>query len=108
MISIDTLQFLLQGIRAVGFLDAVAYMPFSIVFSVAGATRLFRHNPSSALKWFGASLIVVGLNYCIYIVYSYFAGVLNTLPLVDVWTVPLLGLGLALVASAKTENGQRY
>jgi hypothetical protein len=49
----------------------------------------------------GASLAVVGLNYLIYVVYSYLVNSLSTLPLVDVWTVPLLGLGIALIINSR-------
>ncbi len=101
MVSVDTLGFIFQGIRAIGFFNAVALMPFSVVFAVVAAYELFRQNVPSAIRWIGASLLVVGLNYGIYVVYSYLASSLNTLPLVDVWTVPLIGLGVALLISRK-------
>ena len=101
MISADSLQFIFQGIRAVGFFNAVAFMPFAAVLAIVGAYRLFRQNVFSAIRWLGGSLSVLGLNYSVYVVYSYFANSLNTLPLVDVWTVPLLGLGIALLASTR-------
>ena len=101
MISADTLKFLLQGIRAVGFLNAVVLMPLAVVLAVIGAYRLIQLKEGSSMKWLGASLAVVGLNYLIYVVYSYFANSVNTLPLVDVWTVPLLGLGIALMINSR-------
>jgi hypothetical protein len=101
MISADSLKFLLQGIRAVGFLDAVVLMPLAVVLAFVGAHRLMTRSERGAMKWLGASLAVVGLNYVIYVVYSYFANSLNTLPLVDVWTVPLLGLGVALIFNSR-------
>lgn len=104
MISADSLKFLLQGIRAVGFLNAVALMPFSVIFALAAATRMFQGKQISAMKWLGASLTVVGLNYLIYLIYSYFAKSLNFVPLVDIWTIPLLGLGLALVLNSRQTN----
>lgn len=100
MISAESLRFI-EGIRAVGFFNALAFMPFSIVFAVAGAYRLFQQEEYPAMRWFGASLSVIGLNYAIYLAYSYFAHSLNTLPLVDVWTVPLLGLGMALLIKSR-------
>jgi hypothetical protein len=104
MISVDTLQFIFQGIRAVGFFNAVALMPFSVVFAAVGAYRLFQYNVTSAVRWIGASLFVVGLNYSIYVVFSFMANSLNTLPLVDVWTVPLLGLGITLLAFSRRKK----
>jgi hypothetical protein len=101
MISTDTLNFLLQGIRAVGFLNAIILMPLAVVLAVIGAYRLIQLKECLAMKWLGASLALVGLNYLIYIVYSYYANSLNTLPLVDVWTVPLLGLGVMLILNSR-------
>jgi hypothetical protein len=100
MVSAESLRFI-EGIRAVGFFNALAFMPFAIVFASVGAYRVFQQKELSAKKWFGASLSVIGLNYAIYLAYSYFAGTLNTLPLVDIWTIPLLGLGIALLINAQ-------
>ena len=101
MISADTLQFLFQGIRIVGFLNAVVLMPLAVVLAVVGAFRLFQFKEQTAMWWLGASLAVVGINYLIYVLYSFFANSLNSLPLVDVWTVPLLGLGFALMINSR-------
>ena len=101
MIYTDSFKFIFEGIRAVGFVNGVAVMPFAVVFAVAGAWRLWQNKEFSAMKWLGASLAVVGLNYVIYLVYSYFAHSLNSLPLVDIWAIPLLGLGVALLFNAR-------
>ena len=47
---------------------------------------------------------VIGLNYAVYIAYSYVVNTLNTLPLVDVWAVSMLGLGIALIISANRKR----
>ena len=101
MISADTIQFLFQGIRIAGFLNAIVLMPLAVVLAVVGAFRLFQIKQHSAMWWLGASLAVVGINYLIYVLYSFFANSLNSLPLVDVWTVPLLGLGFALMINSR-------
>jgi len=49
----------------------------------------------------GASLAVIGLNYNLYVVYLYYVNWLNTLLLVDVWTLPPLGLGLTVLVSSR-------
>lgn len=100
MVSLQSLRFI-EGIRAVGFFNALAFMPFAIVFAVIGAYRLLRKNENSAMKWFGVSLSIVGLNYIIYLAYAYTVNVLNTLPLVDIWTIPLLSLGIALFLNSQ-------
>jgi hypothetical protein len=101
MISADTFRFLFQGIRVVGFLDAIVLMPIAVVLAIVGAFRLIQQKNVSAMVWTGASLAMVGLNYSIYVVYSYYSNSLNSLPLVDVWTIPLLGLGIALIINSR-------
>jgi hypothetical protein len=44
MISIDTLRFLFEGIRVIGFLDAVILMPLALAMGVVGAFRLTQQN----------------------------------------------------------------
>jgi hypothetical protein len=102
MVSAESLRFI-EGIRAVGFFNALVFMPFAIGFVVVGAVRVFQQKDRSAMKWFGVSLSIIGLNYIIYFAYSYLANTLNTLPLVDIWTIPLLGLGIALVINAQKQ-----
>ena len=104
MISAETLKFLFEGIHAVGFLNAILLMPLAVVLAIVGGVRLFQQKECSATRWLGASLAVVGLNYVIYVIYSYFANSLNSLPLVDVWTIPLLGLGIALMVNSRKTN----
>jgi hypothetical protein len=96
MLSLESLQFV-EGIRAVGLVNAVVFMPFAVVFAVIGAWRLFRVNIPSTMRWFGASLLVVGLNYCVYLGFAVAVNALNTLPVVDIWTIPLAALGAALL-----------
>lgn len=96
MLSLESLQFI-EGIRAIGLVNAVFFMPFAVVFATIGAWRLFKHKIPSASRWLGASLLVIGLNYCIYLGFAYFVNALNTLPVVDIWTIPLAALGAALI-----------
>ena len=96
MINAEGLQFI-TGIRAVGFYNALVLMPFAIVFAGIAAYRVFQQRYRSAISWLGASLLVIGLNYSIYLAFAYFVKALNTLPVVDIWTIPLLALGIALL-----------
>lgn len=96
MLSLESLQFI-EGIRAVGLVNAVLFMPFAVVFATIGAWRLFRHKIQSASRWLGASLVVIGLNYCIYLGFAAVVDALNTLPVVDIWTIPLAALGATLI-----------
>jgi hypothetical protein len=49
---------------------------------------------------------MVGLHYIFFVVYSYFTNTLASALLLDVWTVPLFGLGLVLLKSSikKAQN----
>jgi hypothetical protein len=101
MVSINGLGFL-SGIIAVGFVSAVVLMPLAVVFAWAGAVSWFKRRTQLATACCGAALSFVGLYYAVYWVYSYFANSLNLAPLVDVWAVPLLGLGATLIYSRKS------
>lgn len=103
MINKQSLKFI-EGIRAVGFYNALALMPFAIIFALVGTAMLFRNRTRSATMWLGASLAVIGLNYTIYLAYVYYVHSLNTLPLVDIWTIPLLALGITLIFGAEKQR----
>ena len=108
MVSSGGLSFLSQGIWTVGFFNAIVFMPFAVVFAVVGAVRIAQRKGQSAMWWLGASLGVVGLNYTIYLGVSYLTNSLNTLPLVDVWTIPLLGLGIAIMLNSRHKDAVNY
>ncbi len=101
MVSINGLGFL-SGIIAVGFVSAAVLMPLAAVFTWLGAVSWFKHRMQLAVACCGAALSFVGLYYAVYWVYSYFANSLNLAPLVDVWAVVLLGLGVTLIYSRKS------
>jgi hypothetical protein len=97
MISLDNTSFLFEGVRAIGFLNAVAFMPIAVIFAVAGAWFASKNNLKHALSLVGTSLAIVGLHYIIYLGYSAYTNSLNFALLVDIWTVPLFCLGLVLI-----------
>ncbi len=100
MLSLGGFGFL-SGIIAVGFVSAVVLMPLAVVFALVGAFSWFKRRTLLAVACCGAALSLVGLYYAVYWIYSYFANSLNFVPLVDVWAVPLLGLGVTLIFSRK-------
>jgi hypothetical protein len=101
MVSSGGLSFLSHGILTVGFLNALVFMPFAVVFAVVGAVGIAQQKRQFAMRWLGVSLAIIGLNYSIYLGVSYSTNSLNTLPLVDIWAIPLLGLGIALMLNSK-------
>jgi hypothetical protein len=107
MLSLESLQFI-GGIRVVGLVNAIVFMPFAVVFAIIAAYRIFRFNYKSASRWLGASLIVVGLNYIIYLIFAFYVNAINTLPVVDVWTIPLAALGIALIIKPVNSNKNKH
>ena len=97
MISAEGIMFLLSGSRAVGFLNAVVFMSLAVAFAVVGAYSVTKKSKIYWTRWVGLALVMVGLHYVIYVVYSYFVGALNFVWLLDVWAIPLLGLGIYLL-----------
>ncbi|MFB3888173.1 MAG: hypothetical protein ACE14S_01670 [Candidatus Bathyarchaeia archaeon] len=101
MVSIGGLTFLLTGIISIGFVSAVTLTPLAVASAVIGAHVFREFKTVSALSWAGLALAAIGLYYVVYWVYSYFANSLNFALLVDTWTVPLLGLGIALILQSR-------
>jgi hypothetical protein len=89
--------FLFSGIRAWGFFDAVIFMSLAVAFAAFGCYRLVKQGEGSAVKLLGLSLAMVGLQYVIFLVYAYVVNAWALALLMDVWTVPLLGLGASLL-----------
>ena len=108
MISLDNIYFLIQGIRAVGFFNAVVIMPLVVVFAVAATVFLIKHNRVSVIKWIGASLATAGLHCTVFIIYSYFANSLNYAPLVDIRTAPLLGLDITMLINVLQKHPSKH
>jgi hypothetical protein len=103
MLLIEGVGFLTSGIRAIGFFDAIIFMSLAVILAAMGARSHGKEIEVAARKWIGLSMVMVGLHYVIYLVYSYIVGALGFVLLVDVWTVPLLFLGLALLFTKSSE-----
>jgi hypothetical protein len=101
MVTSGGLSFLTQGIWTIGFFNAIVLMPFAIVLTIVATVRVAQQKLRSAMRWLGGSLAIIGLNYSIYLGVSYLTNSLNTLPLVDIWAIPLLGLGIAIILDSR-------
>ena len=95
MLSGAGLDFLLSGITAMGFLDATILMSLALLLAVGSSYYFAKQRWNLAIKLFGLALTTLGLHYLIYILYSYLAEALSLALLIDVWAIPLLGVGLA-------------
>ncbi|MCW4045904.1 MAG: hypothetical protein NWE94_10375 [Candidatus Bathyarchaeota archaeon] len=97
------IAFLLSGIRALGFFNAVIFMSLAVVFAAFACHRLVKKNTGSATKLFGLSLTMIGIQYALLLVYAQVVNAWALTLLIDVWTAPFLGLGAALLI-AKTKQ----
>jgi hypothetical protein len=96
MIATDGLSVFFTGIRAVGSLNAFILMSLAVVFAIFGVYYLLK-GKKVAFRWAGLALAMVGLHYLIYLIYSYYGGMIDFVLLVEVWAIPLLGLGVAML-----------
>ena len=97
MVSSEGFAFSASGFRVLGFFDAAIFMSLAVSFALAGAYSLSKQNRCLARKWVGLALAMAGFHYIIYVTYSVIAGALSYIFLVDVWTLPFLGLGISLI-----------
>ena len=67
-----------------------------MVFGVLSVNYLLKEK-KSGFRWAGLALTMVGLHYLIYLLYSYVGGMINFVLIVEVWAIPLLGLGVSIV-----------
>jgi len=85
------------GFISLGALNSLILMSLALFCASIGAIFLEKKDFGSAAKWAAITLILVGVHYIIYIVYSFLVGMENFLMLAEIWTIPLLGLGLTML-----------
>ena len=90
------IQFLSTGITFLGFVNTIFTLSLSVVFALAGFSLLPKKR-NIATKWWGLSLIMLGVHFVIYLLHSAYVGALDFALLNEIWTVSLLGLGLSIL-----------
>lgn len=90
---------LLTGITSFGFLSSVVFLSLSLIFAIVGFyTLLKKGNRKLIVRLFGVALIMLGLNFVIYTLYSWLApGAWKFVLLTEIWPVPLLAVGLGML-----------
>jgi hypothetical protein len=104
MVAAEGFSFFSTGIRSLGATNAFLLMSLALFFAIIGAFSLAKHDFSSAFKWSGMTFVLVGLHYLIYVFYSYLVGMESFLMLAEIWTIPLLGLGLTMLLKSGKSN----
>lgn len=102
-ILIDPFSFFSSGINALGALNSLILMSLALIFTVVGALYLVKQNLQSTLRWLGLAFTLIGLHYFIYVLYSYLVGMLGFLVIVEIWAIPLLGLGITMLKTKSSK-----
>jgi len=90
--------FLPTGTSSLGFIGIVATLSASLIFAVAAFYAMFRkHTTKLAIKLSAVALILLSLNFVIYIIYSALTNTMSYVFLVEIWPITLLGLGLGML-----------
>ncbi len=107
MASIMGIEFLFAGTTSVGFFSAAVFLTCALVFAAVGLFSIMKHKAAMLTgKLFGLSLCMIGTYFTIYLIYSIIENALGSIMLVEIWALPLLGLGLSIIyAAAKLGKG---
>jgi hypothetical protein len=90
------LSFLFSGINSLGFLNSIATLSLSLVFAVIGSFYLLKKRVFRT-RIFAIALILLGLHFVGYVLFSTVTGALSYLLLTEIWPITLLGLGLSML-----------
>ena len=103
MAVVDGFSIFFNGVRSLGALNAFILMSLALVFSIIAAFSIMKKDLISSFKWLGITLMMVGTHYLISVVYHYLVGMETYLMMVEIWAIPLLGLGLVMLMT-KIDN----
>lgn len=107
MIFAEGFSFFALGIRALGAINSFVLMSLAVFFSIVSAYLLAKERLESAMKWGGLALALVGLHFLIFVIYSYLVNIMNYLILAEIWTIPLLGLGITMIITNLHNNKEQ-
>ena len=90
---------LFTGITTLGFLNTAVTLTLSLAFAIAGSyIAIKRNNRKLAVQLLGLAILLFGLHFAFYIIYSWFApNVWRFILLTEIWPVPLVGLGIGML-----------
>jgi hypothetical protein len=102
-IAVIGTEFLLRGATSWGFLVSLTAMSLAVVFAIPGAYYLAK-NKGESVWWLGLSIVMIGIYYVVYVIYSATSSNLDSAMQIDVWTLPFVALGLALLRRKAPKN----
>ena len=107
MIFAEGFSFFALGIRALGAINSLVLMSLAVFFGILAAYSMVKKRLESAIKWGGLALALVGFHFLIFMIYSYLVNIMNYLMLAEIWTIPLLGLGITMIVKNLRNNKEQ-
>ena len=95
MSLIGGIPMLLDNLNPLGFFNAAILLSLAVIFAAIAFVKVKQNGVLS--KWFGASMTLIGLHFIILVIFYVLQDSLNVLYLYELWTIPLLGLGLSII-----------
>ena len=108
VIMLEGFGILFKGFVSLGALNSLILMSLALIFTIIGAFSLVKQNIGSAFKWLGSALVFIGLHYIIYVIYSFVVGMQGFLMIAEIWTIPLLGLGVVMLRTKVSKMEQNF
>jgi hypothetical protein len=98
MIDIEGIGSLISDVTSLGFLNSIITLSLSLIFTVAGFYTLpKKENRRLSTRLFAVALIMLGLHFVIFILYSAITNTWKWVLLTEIWPIVLLGLGLNML-----------
>lgn len=98
MTHIEGIGFLISDVTSLGFLNSIITLSLSLIFAVAGFYTLQKkENRRSSTRLIAVALIMLGLHFVIFILYSAITNTWKWVLLTEIWPIVLLGLGLNML-----------
>ncbi len=90
---------LFTGVTTLGFLNTAITLTLSLVFAIVGSFIFVgKNNRKLAIRLLGLAVLLFGLYFAFYVVYSWFApGAWRFVLLTEIWPIPLTGLGAGML-----------
>jgi hypothetical protein len=98
MTYLEGIGFLVGDVTSLGFLNAIITLSLSLIFAVAGFYTLQKNgNKRLSTRLIAFALIMLGLHFVIFILYSAITNAWKWVLLTEIWPIVLLGLGLNML-----------
>jgi hypothetical protein len=95
--------FLLSGTTSLGFFNSAITLSMSLILAAAGFVAYLKQKSSRLVtRLVALALIMIGLHFAFFILYVAITDAWKFVFLTEFWPIPLLGLGLSMLANPKS------